>query len=180
MMSKTMYEQCGSSRPMFFSKLNTTAFTLLSVKTGNCHAFMERMSCIIIEKYALRQLCIVRPTTYPKALGKKMSSALEHYEKHLAPVYSWMVGGIENAIARGQQELLDIGIMNSGAKYAVDLGAGFGMHSIPLAKTGLGPWKKLQLYMKLLIPFCNDSRDSICRSSVSLAEVWLTCSLGSG
>lgn len=69
-------------------------------------------------------------------LGEKMSSVFEHYEKHLAPVYSWMAGGIESAIARGQQELTDIGIMDSGAKYAVDLGAGFGMHLIPLAKTG--------------------------------------------
>ena len=69
-------------------------------------------------------------------LEEKMSSVFEHYEKHLAPVYSWMAGGIESAIARGQQELTDIGIMNSGAKYAVDLGAGFGTHSIPLAKTG--------------------------------------------
>lgn len=65
-----------------------------------------------------------------------MSSTLEHYEKHLAPVYSWIAGGIENAIARGQQELTSIGLLNRGARYAVDLGAGFGMHAIPLARSG--------------------------------------------
>lgn len=65
-----------------------------------------------------------------------MSSAREHYEKHLAPVYAWMAGGTEAAIARGQNELTEIGLLNSDAGYAVDLGAGFGMHSIPLARTG--------------------------------------------
>lgn len=65
-----------------------------------------------------------------------MSSVLEHYEKHLAPVYSWMAGGIESAITRGQRELTEIGVTNSIARYAVDLGAGFGMHSVPLARTG--------------------------------------------
>lgn len=34
-----------------------------------------------------------------------MSSAIEHYEKHLAPVYSWMAGDIDVAIERGQAEL---------------------------------------------------------------------------
>lgn len=35
-----------------------------------------------------------------------MSSVIDHYEKHLAPVCLWMAGGIDNALARGQQELL--------------------------------------------------------------------------
>ena len=65
-----------------------------------------------------------------------MTSTLEHYERHLAPVYSWMAGGIESAIARGQDELAEVGLLNRGARYAVDLGAGFGMHSIALARTG--------------------------------------------
>ena len=64
------------------------------------------------------------------------ASALQHYERHLAPVYSWMAGGIESALGRGQDELTEIGVSNRGARYAVDLGAGFGMHAIPLARTG--------------------------------------------
>ena len=58
-----------------------------------------------------------------------MSSTFEHYEKHLASVYSWMAGGIDNAVSRGQQELTDMGLLGSGIRYAVDLGAGFGMHA---------------------------------------------------
>jgi len=46
-----------------------------------------------------------------------------------------MAGGIGNAISRGQKELAGIGLLNRGG-YAVDLGAGFGMHSIPLARSG--------------------------------------------
>ena len=65
-----------------------------------------------------------------------MSSTFEHYEKHLASVYSWMTGGIDNAVSRGQQELTDVGLLGSGARYAMDLGAGFGMHAIPLARSG--------------------------------------------
>jgi SAM-dependent methyltransferase len=65
-----------------------------------------------------------------------MPSALEHYENHLAPVYSWMAGGIESAITRGRTELTDLGLLDRSGGYAVDLGTGIGMHSIPLAKAG--------------------------------------------
>ena len=65
-----------------------------------------------------------------------MPSVLEHYEKHLGPIYTWMAGGAENALARGRQELLDLGLLDCGAQQAVDLGAGFGMHAIPLARAG--------------------------------------------
>lgn len=65
-----------------------------------------------------------------------MSSVTEHYEKHLASVYSWMAGGIDDAFSRGKQELIDIGVLGGSIRYAVDLGAGFGMHAIPLAKNG--------------------------------------------
>jgi 2-polyprenyl-3-methyl-5-hydroxy-6-metoxy-1,4-benzoquinol methylase len=65
-----------------------------------------------------------------------MSQTVEHYEKHLAPVYTWMAGGAESAFARGLAELTQIDVMNPPAGYAVDLGAGFGMHAIPLARSG--------------------------------------------
>jgi hypothetical protein len=68
--------------------------------------------------------------------GENMSSVTDHYDLHLAPVYSWMAGGIADAVARGQKELADIGLLESGARYAVDLGAGFGMHAIPLSRNG--------------------------------------------
>ena len=65
-----------------------------------------------------------------------MTSVQEHYDEHLGPVYTWMVGGTEAAMQRGTAELDAIGVNPSKAGLAVDLGAGFGMHSIPLARRG--------------------------------------------
>lgn len=65
-----------------------------------------------------------------------MKSVQEHYNQHLGPVYSWMVGGFESALARGAAELEAIDAMPGESGWAVDLGAGFGMHAIPLAKRG--------------------------------------------
>lgn len=62
-----------------------------------------------------------------------MPSVAEHYEHHLAPIYVWMAGGIDHALSLGRSDLADI-IGSGGA--AVDLGAGFGMHTIPLAQAG--------------------------------------------
>jgi SAM-dependent methyltransferase len=62
-----------------------------------------------------------------------MSSVAAHYETLLAPVYLWMAGGIDNALALGASDLA--GFAGRGG-LAVDLGAGFGMHAIPLARAG--------------------------------------------
>jgi hypothetical protein len=63
-----------------------------------------------------------------------MTSVADHYRSHLAPVYSWMAGGVDAAIARGAAEI-DVVLPDlAGGGYAVDLGAGFGMHSVPLAR----------------------------------------------
>jgi SAM-dependent methyltransferase len=72
--------------------------------------------------------------------GKKgemlMTSVVEHYEKHLGPIYTWMVGGVENAIERGAAEIETLHASPQAGNVAVDLGAGFGMHAIPLARRG--------------------------------------------
>lgn len=68
-----------------------------------------------------------------------MATVSEHYSNLLAPIYSWMVGGVENAFAQGALDLESW--MPSGA-VAVDLGAGFGMHTVPLARAG---WKVLAM-----------------------------------
>jgi hypothetical protein len=94
-----------------------------------------------------------------------MTSVAEHYEKHLAPVYSWMVGGIDNAVSRGEKELAEMGLLNSGAKYAVDLGAGFGMHSIPLGKNG---WDVLAIDSSAIL--LNELTACIGGSSVATAQ----------
>lgn len=68
-----------------------------------------------------------------------MSSVLEHYENLLAPVYLWMAGGADAAFALGQSDLAPV--LRSG-QFAIDLGAGFGMHTIPLARAA---WRVLAI-----------------------------------
>lgn len=68
-----------------------------------------------------------------------MNSVRSHYESFLAPVYPWMAGGAEAAFGRGETELEFLRLTPTrGSAVAVDLGAGFGMHSIPLARRGFG------------------------------------------
>jgi SAM-dependent methyltransferase len=68
--------------------------------------------------------------------GDKMTTVGEHYDRHLAPVYVWMAGGFDNAIARGEADIDAIPCDPGDGRQAVDLGAGFGMHAIPLARRG--------------------------------------------
>ncbi|MDH4045491.1 MAG: class I SAM-dependent methyltransferase [Candidatus Krumholzibacteria bacterium] len=62
-----------------------------------------------------------------------MAAVSEHYANHLAPIYLWMVGGIESAVSQGKA---DLAALLPGSGLAIDLGAGLGMHSIPLAQGG--------------------------------------------
>ncbi|WP_298207928.1 class I SAM-dependent methyltransferase [Acidovorax sp.] len=62
-----------------------------------------------------------------------MTSVSQHYAGFLAPIYVWMAGGLEHAFALGAS---DVSEFLGSARYAVDLGAGFGMHTIPLARAG--------------------------------------------
>jgi SAM-dependent methyltransferase len=62
-----------------------------------------------------------------------MTSVVSHYENLLAPIYLWMAGGLDAALATGAADIA--GLLDAPG-YAVDLGAGFGMHSIPLARAG--------------------------------------------
>jgi SAM-dependent methyltransferase len=64
-----------------------------------------------------------------------VSTVSDHYQRLLAPIYLWMAGGQENALAVGAADLTSLGIAAS-AGAALDLGAGFGMHAIPLARLG--------------------------------------------
>jgi SAM-dependent methyltransferase len=59
-----------------------------------------------------------------------------HYRTHLGPVYTWMVGDPEAAFARSRRELDDLRLPAHGGGVAIDLGAGFGLHSLPLAERG--------------------------------------------
>jgi SAM-dependent methyltransferase len=65
-----------------------------------------------------------------------MPSVAEHYERVLSPVYAWMAGGAEAALTAGKAEIESLGPGLAHGALAVDLGAGFGMHAIPLARAG--------------------------------------------
>lgn len=65
-----------------------------------------------------------------------MTSVHEHYDQLLGPVYTWMAGGMNTALENGETELETVGVTPSQGGMAVDLGAGFGMHAIPLARSG--------------------------------------------
>ncbi len=54
-----------------------------------------------------------------------MTTVSDHYAKHLAPIYAWMVGGLESAFTRGAAELTALGLEEAHDVSAVDLGAGF-------------------------------------------------------
>ena len=62
-----------------------------------------------------------------------VATVAEHYASHLAPIYLWMAGGMEAALAAGAKDLASY---LPGSGVAIDLGAGFGMHSIPMAQAG--------------------------------------------
>jgi len=66
-----------------------------------------------------------------------LATVAEHYERVLSPVYSWMAGGVDAALAAGKAEIEALQLGLPAGAVAVDLGAGFGMHAIPLARAGV-------------------------------------------
>jgi SAM-dependent methyltransferase len=70
--------------------------------------------------------------------GREISTALVtgHYDRHLGPVYRWMIGDVAAALGRNQAELEAIGVVPGATRLALDLGAGIGLHAIPLARLG--------------------------------------------
>ncbi|NVD74782.1 class I SAM-dependent methyltransferase [Duganella sp. BJB1802] len=65
-----------------------------------------------------------------------MTSVTEHYAKHLAPIYLWMAGGSVAALEAGAAEIEALNLRLTPGAVVIDLGAGFGMHAIPLARNG--------------------------------------------
>ncbi|MEP6621905.1 MAG: class I SAM-dependent methyltransferase, partial [bacterium] len=62
-----------------------------------------------------------------------MATSEEHYSNLLGPVYAWMAGGPSHAFSTGAADLE--GYLPA-ASFAIDLGCGFGMHAVPLARAG--------------------------------------------
>lgn len=65
-----------------------------------------------------------------------MTTVTEHYAKHLAPIYLWMAGGSVASLEAGAAEIEALNLPLAHGAVVLDLGAGFGMHSIPLARRG--------------------------------------------
>lgn len=65
-----------------------------------------------------------------------MNTAKEHYDQQLAAIYSWMVGSPEVALENNRTLFRQVGINAMPRGLAVDLGAGSGFQSIPLAEFG--------------------------------------------
>jgi 2-polyprenyl-3-methyl-5-hydroxy-6-metoxy-1,4-benzoquinol methylase len=60
----------------------------------------------------------------------------DHYADHLGPVYTWMIGDMDAAFSRSDAELDALPLPSRVGGTAIDLGAGFGLHAIPLARRG--------------------------------------------
>ncbi len=65
-----------------------------------------------------------------------MASVSEHYDKHLAPVYRWMVGDVGRAIEANVELLRGLGLASRDRGLAVDLGPGIGLQTHALARLG--------------------------------------------
>jgi SAM-dependent methyltransferase len=65
-----------------------------------------------------------------------MQTSAAHYETHLGPIYSWMLGDIDVALARSAAEIAALPLPAGNQAIAVDLGAGIGLHTLPLARHG--------------------------------------------
>ncbi len=64
------------------------------------------------------------------------TSVVDHYDNHLAPIYSWMVGDFDAACVQADKFYDDLELPNGNGRIAVDLGCGHGVHSVPLARRG--------------------------------------------
>ena len=68
--------------------------------------------------------------------GGDVASVREHYDRHLGPVYGWMIGDFDAAKEAARTELRAAGLSEGAGSVAVDLGAGPGAHAIALAEAG--------------------------------------------
>ena len=73
-----------------------------------------------------------------KTIGVKndMTDVKIHYDNLLAPYYAWIFGGAGRKLEENRSFFREHGITPRGSGNAVDLGAGCGFQSIPLAEAG--------------------------------------------
>ncbi len=87
-----------------------------------------------------------------------MATVQKHYEEVLSDIYSWMYGGFDAAIQRNTEFINKHNITPTSSGVAVDLGAGCGFQSIPLARAGFSV-KSFDLDIKLLKELKNSAGD---------------------
>lgn len=65
-----------------------------------------------------------------------MTTVQQHYDHHLGPIYDWMMGDFDAALQRQRDLFRAFGLEQGNGRLAVDLGAGSGLQSLPLAELG--------------------------------------------
>ena len=102
-----------------------------------------------------------------------MASVKKHYESHLSDYYSWMYGGFELKLSENRQFFKDHQVRPEHLGLAVDLGAGSGFQSIPLAELGFKV-TAIDLSQKLLDELKKNARgliiDPICDDLLNFAD----------
>lgn len=77
-----------------------------------------------------------QPFRANKQENRAMASVQEHYAGVLSDIYSWMFGGFDNGVEQNIQFFNRHRLSPRGSRIAIDLGAGCGFQSIPLARLG--------------------------------------------
>lgn len=65
-----------------------------------------------------------------------MTSVEHHYDLHLAEHYSWLFGGLPERVAENRALFEKLGLGSPSKEKALDIGAGSGFQTIPLAQLG--------------------------------------------
>jgi 2-polyprenyl-3-methyl-5-hydroxy-6-metoxy-1,4-benzoquinol methylase len=87
-----------------------------------------------------------------------MATVKQHYDEVLSDIYSWMFGGFESELQRNIEFINKHKLTPQGSKIAIDLGAGCGFQSIPLARAGYSV-TAIDLDSKLLKELENNSEN---------------------
>ena len=83
---------------------------------------------------------------------KEVNSIKHHYDHHLSDFYTWSLGDIQAKQASFQEFLLQNQLAPKSTRLCLDLGAGSGLHSVPLANVGYTV-KAIDFSAKLLAEF---------------------------
>ncbi|WFU40956.1 methyltransferase domain-containing protein [Bradyrhizobium sp. CB82] len=76
------------------------------------------------------------PTAFPPTCSVSAQSVVTHYDKLLCKYYDWMLGGFDQAADASARLFTELKIIGADGATALDLGAGTGVQSVPLATAG--------------------------------------------